>query len=127
MMEDGKFTLLWLKYAAVLHVLLKNTDTENQKLQMFKHEFENTGQKQKANVAFSIDLIQGRAVNVVATTTIARDLWQVLDNRSSSKNMLKERRIRITLGKTFELELEKIEELPEIENQPDDTLLIQES
>ncbi len=126
-MEDGKFTLLWLKYAAVLHVLLKNTDTENQKLQMFKHEFENTGQKQKANVAFSIDLIQGRAVNVVATTTIARDLWQVLDNRSSSKNMLKERRIRITLGKTFELELEKIEELPEIENQPDDTLLIQES
>ncbi|MEI6851606.1 MAG: hypothetical protein WCL06_02145 [Bacteroidota bacterium] len=107
-MEDGKFTLLWLKYAAVLHVLLKNTDTENQKLQMFKHEFENTGQKQKANVAFSIDLIQGRAVNVVATTTIARDLWQVLDNRSSSKNMLKERRIRITLGKSFELELEKI-------------------
>jgi hypothetical protein len=110
MMDDGKFTLLWLKYAAVLHVLLKNTDTENQKLQMFKHEFENTGQKQKANVAFSIDLIQGRAVNVVATTTIARDLWQVLDNRSSSKNMLKERRIRITLGKTFELELEKIED-----------------
>ena len=126
-MEDGKFTLLWLKYAAVLHVLLKNTDTENQKLQMFKHEFENTGQKQKANVVFSIDLIQGRAVNVVATTTIARDLWQVLDNRSSSKNMLKERKIRITLGKTFELELEKIEELPEIENQPGDTLLIQES
>jgi hypothetical protein len=126
-MEDGKFTLLWLKYAAVLHVLIKKTDNENQKLQLFKHEFENSGQKQKANVAFSIDLIQGRAVNVLATTTIARDLWQVLDNRSSSKNMLKERKIRIVLGKTFELELEKIQEEPVIDAEVIDNILVQES
>jgi hypothetical protein len=126
-MEDGKFTLLWLKYAAVLHVLLKKTDNENQKLQLFKHEFEHSGQKQKTNVAFSIDLIQGRAVNVVSTTTIARDLWQVLDNRSSTKTMLKERKIRVSLGKSYELELEKIQEEPVIADELSDTLLVKES
>jgi hypothetical protein len=126
-MDDGKFTLLWLKYAAVLHVLLKNTDTENQKLQLFKHEFENTGHKQKFNVSFSLDLIQGRAVNIVATTTIARDLWQVLDNRSASKNMLKERKIRVILGKTYELELEKIQEVPVLDAEMTDSVIHKES
>ena len=109
-MENGRFTLLWLKYAAVLHVLLKKTDIEIQKLQIFKHELDFVQKKQKINVQFSIDLIQGRAVRVISTSSIAYDLWQVLDNRSASKKMLKERKIRVTLNSAYMLEFQKIED-----------------
>lgn len=110
MKDEGKYTLLWMKYAAVIHVLIKKTDNETQKLQLYKHEFEHSGHK-NANNSFSIDLVNGRAMNVVSTTAIARDLWQVLDNNSSTKNLLKERKIRVTIGKSFELQFEKIQDI----------------
>ena len=109
MKDEGKYLHLWMKYAAVIRVLLKKTDNENQKLQLYKHEFENSGHKQNTNFTFSFDLINGRAQNIVSTTAIARDLWQVLDNNSATKNWLKERKIKISIGKTFELQFEKIE------------------
>ena len=109
MKDEGKYLHLWLKYAAVIHVLLKKTDNENQKLQLYKHEFEHSVHKQNTNFTFSFDLINGKAVNVVSTTAIARDLWQVLDNNTPTKNWLKDRKVKISIGKSLELQLEKIE------------------
>jgi hypothetical protein len=126
-MENGRFTLLWLKYAAVLHVLLKKTDTESQKLQIYKHELDFVQKKQKINVLFSIDLIQGRAVNISATSSIAYDLWQVLDNRSATKKMLKERKIRVALNSAYQLEFEKIQENPVADTEITDNILQQKS
>ena len=106
--DEGKYSHLWMKYAAVIHVLLKKTDNENQKLQLYKHEFENFGFKQNSNFTFSIDLINGRASNIVSSTAIARDLWRVLDNNTATKNWLKDRNIKISIGKNYELLIEKI-------------------
>ena len=111
MKDEGKYSYLWMKYAAVIHVLLKKTDNENQKLQLYKHEFENYGHRQNANFTFSLELKNGRAVNIVSTTGIARDLWRVLDNNTATKNLLKERNIKISIGKSLELQFEKIEQL----------------
>lgn len=110
MISEGKYLDLWMKYVAVLHVLLKKTDNENQKLQLYKHEFENGGHKKNTNVTFSFDLINGRAANIISTTGIVLDLCKVLDNNSVSKIWLKERKIKISLGKSLELQLEKIPE-----------------
>jgi hypothetical protein len=109
-MAEGRFTLLWLKYAAVLHVLLKKTDIGSQKLQIFKHELDFVQKKQKINVQFSIDLICSRAVNIVAVSSIAYDLWQVLNDRAATKKMLKERKIRVILNSDYQLEFHKIED-----------------
>ena len=108
MIDEGKYTQFWVKYAGAIHVLLKKTDTQDQKLQLYKHEFEHHGHKQNVNITFSFDLINGKATNVLSTTTIARDLWQVLDRRPVTKLMLKERKIRISLAKSHELLFEKI-------------------
>jgi len=108
MKEEGKYSHLWMKYAAVIHVLLKKTEIEKQSLQLYKHEFENRGHRQNTNFTFSLDLINGRAVNIVSTTTIARDLWRVLDNNTATKNWLKDRSVKISIGKTLELQFEKI-------------------
>jgi hypothetical protein len=107
-MNEGKYIHLWLKYGAVLKVLLKKTEQENQKLQLYKHEFGQSGPKQTANVSFSLDLINGRAVNIVSTTSIARDLWEVLDDNSATRNWMKENKIKVSMGKDYELMLEKI-------------------
>lgn len=110
MKGEGKYLHLWLKYADVIHVLLKKTDVENQKLQLYKHEFGPAGQKQIPNVAFSLDLINGRAQKITNTPPLARDLWQVLDNKAATRSWLKERKVRISIDKSFELQLEKITE-----------------
>jgi hypothetical protein len=109
--DEGKYSHLWMKYAAVIHVLLKKTENENQKLQLYKHEFENFGLRQNANISFSFNLINGRALNIVSSTALARDLWRVLDNNSATKNWLKERSIKVSIGKSYELQFEKLEQL----------------
>jgi hypothetical protein len=106
--DEGKYSHLWIKYAAVIHVLLKKTENENQKLQLYKHEFENFGLRQNANISFSFDLINGRALNIISSTALARDLWRVLDNNSATKNYLKERSIKVSIGKSYELQFEKL-------------------
>lgn len=108
MIEEGKYLHLWLKYFAVINILLKNTENKSQILQLYKHEFEHSASKQKTNFTFNIDLINGRAVKIVSTTSIARDLWQVLDNNQTTRIWMKDHKVRISLGKSFELQLEKI-------------------
>jgi hypothetical protein len=115
MKDEGKYSHLWMKYSAVIRVLLKKTEIENQKLQLYKHEFENSGHRQNTNFSFSVDLINGRAVNIVSSTAIARDLWRVLDENSATKNWLKERSIKIRMEKSFELQIEKIEQVAQVE------------
>ena len=56
MIDEGKYVHLWLKYSAVIRVLLKNTENKNQKIQLYKHEFEHTGHKKNADFSFSFDL-----------------------------------------------------------------------
>jgi hypothetical protein len=109
MKEEGKYSHFWMKYATVIHVLLKKTENENQKFQLYKHEFENIGLRQNAPVTFSLDLINGRAQNIVSSSAIARDLWRVLDNIPATKNWLKERSIQISIEKNYELQLKKIQ------------------
>ena len=110
MIAEGQYLYLWMKYAKVIRVLLKKTDYETQKLQLYKHEFEQGGRHPLANVTFSLDLINGKALNIVSSTGIARDLWQVLAENSVSKELLKERKIKVSIGKSLELQFERIQE-----------------
>jgi hypothetical protein len=96
--EEGKYSHFWMKYTAVIQLLLKKSENEIQKLQIYKHEFDNIG-RQNASVSFSFDLINGRAQNIVSSTAIARDLWRVLDNNEATRNWLKGRSVKISFGK----------------------------
>ena len=108
MLDEGKYAALWNKYAAAIHVLLKKTDTESQKLQLYKNEFEYNGHKPTVNVTFSFNMINGRALNIISTTTIARDLFKALDKKPATRLLMENRKIRFSFGKNFELVLEKI-------------------
>ena len=109
MKDEGKYLYLWMKYAAVIRVLLKKTDKENQKLQLYKHEFENGGNKAKSGYVFSFEIINGKVVKKVCTTSVAGDLVKILDSHSDIKNWLKDRHVKVSMEKSFELQLEKVE------------------
>jgi len=110
MIVEGQYLYLWVKYVDVIRMLLKKTDNEIQKLQLYKHEFEQSGHAQNANITFSFDLINGKALHIQSTTGIARDLCQVLYNDPASRLLLKERKIKVSIGKSLEMQFEKIQE-----------------
>lgn len=107
--DDGKYMQLWMKYAAALRILVKKTDNESQKLQLFKHEIDHYSPKANTGHVFSFNLINGKAMNSLKNPAIARDLFLVLDSNMVTKNLLKERAIKISMDKSFEVQLEKIE------------------
>ena len=106
--DDGKYLHLWMKYSAALRILVKKTDVESQKLKLYKHEIESYSPKSNTGHLFSIEIINGRAVNSFKNPAIARDFVQVLDSNTVTKNLLKERMIKVSLDNSFELQLEKI-------------------
>jgi hypothetical protein len=107
MKDEGKYLYLWMKYGAVIRLLLKKTDNENQKLQLYKHEFENVSSRSKTDYVFDLEMSNGRVVNLLKTTAVARDLAQILNSNNDTKNWLKERKVKLSMGKSFELQLEK--------------------
>jgi hypothetical protein len=114
MKDDGKYLHLWMKYAEALRILVKKTDIEGQKLQLYKHEIDNYSPKANSGHSFSFNLINGKASNSLKNPGIARDLVIVLDSNTITKNLLKERTIKVSMDKTFELQLEKIEPVESI-------------
>jgi len=109
MRDEGKYLQLWMKYLPVIQLLLKKTAKENQKLQLYKHEFENGGNKSKTGYAFSLEIINSKVTNRVNRIPVADDLIQILDNNLTVKTWLKENKVKFSLDKSFELRLEKIE------------------
>lgn len=109
MKDEGKYLDLWMKYSAVIRLLIKKTENDNQKLQLFKHEFENGSHKAPTGYVFSVDLLNGKIMNTVSTTAIAKDLVQVLVTDVTFKTWLKTRNVKISLSKTYDLVFEKIE------------------
>jgi hypothetical protein len=109
MKDEGKYLHLWMKYVAVIRLLLKKTDTENQRLRLYKYEIENLGHKAMAGYVFSFELNNGKLSKLVSTTAIAKDLVEILNNDIPTRKWLKEHSIKISLDKSFELLIEKNE------------------
>lgn len=108
MKDDGKYLHLWMKYEAAIRILVKKTDVESQKLRLYKHEIDIYSPKANSGHVFSFELINGRASNSSKNPAIARDLVQVLDSNNVTKNLIKERTLKVSMDKSFELVLEKI-------------------
>ena len=109
MKDEGKYLQLWMKYDSVIRLLLKKTDNGNQKLQMYKHEFESGGSRDKSGYSFSFEIINGKPSKQINATAVARDLVQIMGNNNETKTWLKERSVKVSMGKSFELHFEKVE------------------
>jgi hypothetical protein len=108
MKDEGKYLQLWTKYSPVIKLLLKRTDSEDQKLQLYKHEFENGGVLDKTGYSFNIEILAGKVTKTSSRKAVAHDLVNILENNLDIKNWLKEHRVRFVMGKSFELQIQKV-------------------
>ena len=104
--DEGKYLQVWKKYMPVIRLLLKKAG--DQKLQLYRHEFETTGVKNKSGYSFNIDMVNGKVMNRISTVAIAKDLVQSMVETPAVNEYLKGVTVKISMGKSFELHLEKI-------------------
>ncbi len=108
MRDAGMYTQLWKKYLPVIRLLLKKTVDADQKLQIYKHEFERTGARNKLGFVFSLELVNGKPVNKTNTTAVSNDLYNVLISNEAVLEWLKDQSIKISVGRSCELVMRRI-------------------
>lgn len=96
---------VWNKYLPIIKILMKKTSAGNQTLDLNRIDFERAGSGRKAGYKFSIEFVQGRVSNIISGSPLASDLASVLLNDSSSKAILLNNDITISLNTKFQLSL----------------------
>lgn len=105
MSDEGKYIVLWKKYMPVIKLLLKKTG--DQKLQLYRHEFEVTGAKNKTGYSFSIEIVNGKVINKISGVAIAKDLIQSMNETPGLNEWLKGQTLKISLGRNYEMKFTK--------------------
>jgi len=101
MKGSGKYLDLWRKYLPVVRILIKNSKNGLQKLLMSKHEFEVVGEREKAGYQFNLEFSQGKVVNNISGSAVARDLRDVIYSDRSAKELISEGAYKINPDSLF--------------------------
>jgi len=99
---------LWRKHLHVIRLLLKRTEAGPQKHQIYKHEFESTGARNKSGYIFTLELVNGKAVHKSNKTAVAWDLQQVLIENPQVADWLKDHSVKLSVSRSCELTMQKI-------------------
>ncbi len=105
MRDAGMYTQLWKKYLPVIRLLLKKTGDNNQKLQLYKHEFEATGARNKLGYIFSLEMVNGKAVNKSNKTAVSNDLCVLMGENEAIAAWMKDQQIKISVNRACEMTL----------------------
>ena len=108
MRDAGMYVQLWKKYLPVIRLLLKKTDAGPQTLQLYKHEFESTGARNKTGYIFTLELVNGKPINKSNKTAVSNDMWLALTENPTIADWLKDQSIKVSVNRACELTLQKI-------------------
>lgn len=104
MRDAGMYTQLWKKYLPVIRLLLKKTTTDgDQKLQLYKHEFESTGARNKLGYIFALEMVNGKPVNKSNKTAVSNDLCILISENEAIATWMKEQHIKISVNRACEM------------------------
>jgi hypothetical protein len=100
--ESNPYSSLWNKYRPVI-LQLMSAAVENgpQQYKLFAHEFKAVGQKEKSGFSFVLEASHGRALNNIKTSTVAKNLLQVLQQSKRASELMSEAPYELTLDKHF--------------------------
>lgn len=97
---------LWQKYRPVIIVKLRDALNEYQEYQLSKHEFESIGDRTHSGYAFNLEIKNGKVINNIEGTAVARDLYEVLKSSEKAKELMKNNYFKINLSKDFLLTIQ---------------------
>lgn len=102
-MEERKYLTTWKKYAAVIRLHLKKSSTEEQQFMLNKTDFESAGDRGKSGYTFNMLIENGKVVNNISGSAVARDLYETIKSDEYMKEFLKEKSVKVNVGKSFML------------------------
>jgi hypothetical protein len=100
--ESNPYSTLWNKYRPVI-LQLMSAAIENgpQHYKLFSHEFKAVGQKEKSGFSFVLEASNGKALNNIKTSTVAKNLLQVLQQSRRASELLSEAPYELSMDKQF--------------------------
>ncbi|MBK7566191.1 MAG: hypothetical protein IPI31_00035 [Bacteroidetes bacterium] len=105
MKEKNIYIPLWQKYKPVILTMMRKALDTPCEYQLSKYEFEAIGERIKAGYAFKLEFANGRVINNIEGTAVARDLVQVLKASNTANILLKENNYKINMGKDFKIKI----------------------
>jgi hypothetical protein len=106
MKDSNIYNLLWQKYRPVIISKMKEALNLPQEYQLSKHEFEAIGDRTNSGYSFNLQIENGVLKNNIDGTAVARDLFEVLKNSATAKELMKDNNFKINLTKDFTLKIQ---------------------
>ncbi|NJN26963.1 MAG: hypothetical protein HC819_13780 [Cyclobacteriaceae bacterium] len=106
-----KYTFLWSKYRPALLRFMIDAEAEPQEYQFLDHEFKSINAKEKGGYSFVLRVFQGKAINDIKSSALAKDLLSVLQKSRKAVELMDQSVYEFTMNKQFMLEV-KQEEAP---------------
>ena len=100
--ESNPYSPLWNKYRPVI-LQLMSAAVENgpQQYKLFAHEFRAVGQKEKSGFSFVLEASNGRALNNIKTSTVAKNLLHVLQQSPRASELMSQAPYELSMDKHF--------------------------
>lgn len=100
--ESNPYSSLWNKYRPViLQLMSAAVEKGPQQYKLFSHEFKAIGQKEKTGFSFMLEASNGRALNNIKTSTVAKNLLQVLQQSKRASELMSEAPYALSMDKHF--------------------------
>jgi hypothetical protein len=104
-MEERQYLTTWKKYIPVIRLHLKRSLNEDQSFKLNITDFESAGGSAKSGYSFNIAMENGKVINNISGSAVARDLYEALRNDEVIKSILQDKHVKISVGKSFVLSI----------------------
>ncbi len=112
-----KYTYLWSKYRPAILRFMIDSEESPQEYKFLDHEFKSINAKEKGGYAFVLRVFQGKAINDIKTSALAKDLLTVLQKSRKAMELMDISIYEFTLDKHFMLHVKHEEVLQDDESE----------
>ncbi len=113
-MSNQGYASLWNKYRPAILQLMLSAEKGPQEYKFFKHEFKALNPKEKG-YTFTLEAHQGKAVNDIKGSAMAKDLLYVLAESPKASELMDTHIFEFSLDKQFLLHIVKHDVTEELE------------
>ena len=104
--QQELYTAIWRSNSVFFKNFLEGDEQYDSK-QLDKNEFTTAGNRREGGYVFRLELHNGRTVNNIDGSAVARDLRDCLVDSSFFRNLLQNKKVEISMGKDFTLKIKK--------------------
>src|SRR5210317_461191 len=97
----SKYSYLWSKYRPAILRLMIDSAEDPQEYKFSKHEFHNVNAKEKGGHSFVLRVFEGKALNNIKTSIVAKDLLAILQQSRKASELTSVSTYEFTLDKNY--------------------------